>query len=161
MDKHKITFYNSQRKVKIEKDVKHAIEESVAAVLEDRGFPFNAMIEVTFVSNDRIRRYNKKYRQIDAPTDVLSFPMCDFDDEGNIVGLSLDEDGLFLGDIVISAQRAMEQAQEYGHSFLREITYLAVHSALHLLGYDHEDEKKRKIMRKKEEEILKNKGFVR
>ena len=90
-------------------------------------------ISVTFVSLEEIHELNREYRQVDSPTDVLSFPQFDDLDE-------LPEEGeIMLGDVVICSDRAKEQAEEFGHSFEREIIYLFVHSVLHLLGYDHMD----------------------
>jgi len=101
-------------------------------------------VSITFTDNESIRELNREYRDIDRATDVLSFPM---DDEG---------DDVVLGDIVISLERAKEQAIEYGHSLEREISFLCVHSTLHLLGYDHETgEEDEKEMFMKQEEILK------
>ncbi|MFS8541326.1 MAG: rRNA maturation RNase YbeY, partial [Tissierellales bacterium] len=104
-------------------------------------------ISLTFVDNDEIRELNKLYRGIDKETDVLSFPM----EEGEKIYC-----GNMLGDIVISAEKALEQSKEYGHSLLREIVYLAVHSMFHLLGYDHMTEEDKEIMRSKEKEVMRN-----
>ena len=116
------------------------------------------------MDNEEIRRLNKEFRQKDAATDVLSFPMLEFDKNGDIIDADYDvDDGeIVLGDIVISAERALSQAEEYGHSFLREVTFLVVHSMLHLLGYDHvasEEEETR--MRQKQTDILNQMGITR
>ena len=105
-------------------------------------------ISVTFVSLEEIHELNREYRQVDSPTDVLSFPQFDDLDE-------LPEEGeIMLGDVVICSDRAKEQAEEFGHSFEREIIYLFVHSVLHLLGYDHLDEgEQKRQMRSREEAI--------
>lgn len=103
-------------------------------------------------------------RGIDSATDVLSFPMCSFDGNGDIIDADFDFDGdvILLGDIVISAEKAREQSQSYGHSFLREIVFLTVHSMLHLLGYDHvNSEEEERIMFAKQEEILQSLGITR
>lgn len=112
----------------------------------------NCEISVTIVDNEEIHSINLKHRGIDRPTDVLSFPLIDFEKE------SLPDDGskIYLGDIIISIERAIEQAKEYGHSIDREIGFLTAHSMLHLLGYDHMVEEEEKIMFKKQEEILNN-----
>lgn len=103
-------------------------------------------VVITFVNNESIRQLNKKFRQIDRETDVLSFP--------------LDEEDA-LGDIIISIPRAKEQAQDYGHSFEREMAFLAVHGFLHLLGYDHHSEVEEKEMFSRQEAILTKCGLTR
>lgn len=116
-------------------------------------------LELLCVSEEEIRRLNAQQRGIDRVTDVLSFPSMD-DIKGERIlseehGDELDEEGrLFLGSVVICKKRAEEQAEEYGHSYLRELYYLAVHGALHCLGYDHESEEDKREMRRKEEEVL-------
>ena len=112
-------------------------------------------ISVTFVDMEEIHQLNRDFRQVDSPTDVLSFPQ--FDDLND-----LPEDGeIALGDVVICKEKAEEQAAEFGHSFEREIIYLFVHSVLHLLGYDHMDEDEKKIMRRREEEVMAELGITR
>ena len=112
-------------------------------------------ISVTFVDMEEIHQLNLDYRGVDSPTDVLSFPQ--FDDLND-----LPEDGeIALGDVVICKQKAEEQAEEFGHSFEREIMYLFVHSVLHLLGYDHMDEYENRIMRRREEEVMTELGITR
>ena len=112
-------------------------------------------ISVTFVPLEEIHELNREYRQVDSPTDVLSFPQFDDLDE-------LPEEGeIMLGDVVICSDRAKEQAEEFGHSFEREIIYLFVHSVLHLLGYDHMDEDEKRIMRRREEEVMERIGLKR
>lgn len=110
------------------------VRESIEGALGHMNFARDCELSVTFTDNEKIHLLNREYRNVDRPTDVLSFPMYSFSDgdlpvEGEIVS---------LGDIVISVERAKEQADEYGHSLRREIAFLAVHSVLHLLGYDHE-----------------------
>ena len=119
-------------------------------------------VEIEIVSADEIREVNKNERGVDKVTDVLSFPFLDAKN-GDITVSDEDfyEGYLSLGDIVISLERAKEQAEEYGHSFEREAGFLTCHSMLHLLGYDHIDEADRAIMRKKEEEILKKLKLTR
>lgn len=119
---------------------------------------------MTICDDEEIHRINKEQRDIDKPTDVLSFPMLFFDENGDIIDSDYDMDGDFviLGDIVISAERAMEQAEEYGHSFKREMAFLTVHSMLHLLGYDHvTSEEDEKVMFQRQEEILSKIGITR
>ena len=112
-------------------------------------------ISVTFTGLEEIHQLNRDYRQVDSPTDVLSFPQ--FDDLNDLP----EEGEIALGDVVICKEKAEEQAEEFGHSFEREIIYLFVHSVLHLLGYDHMDEDERKIMRRREEEVMGQLGISR
>ncbi|MPM83389.1 Endoribonuclease YbeY [bioreactor metagenome] len=116
-----------------------------------------------FVDNEEIREINKDMRNIDKVTDVLSFPMLEYENHKVFKDLyigykfeitDLNEGNLVLGDMALSLERALEQSEEYGHSYLREVCYLVVHSILHLLGYDHMEEQDKIVMRKREEEIL-------
>ncbi len=107
-------------------------------------------VNITLTDPKNIQNLNKQYRNIDKPTDVLSFPMFEKEELENLE----NENYYILGDIVISIERVKEQAIEYEHSFERELSYMVVHGFCHLLGYDHIDENDKKIMRKKEEEIL-------
>ncbi|AMA72360.1 MULTISPECIES: rRNA maturation RNase YbeY [Aneurinibacillus] len=113
-------------------------------------------VTVTFVGNERIHELNREYRGIDRPTDVLSFAMNETgEDEMEIfLGEDMEEMPNMLGDIIISVPKAKEQAEEYGHSFEREMGFLAVHGFLHLLGYDHETKEQEKEMFGRQEEIL-------
>ena len=113
-------------------------------------------ISVTFVDMNEIHELNREYRGVDRPTDVLSFPQ--FEDMDN----DIPEQGeICLGDVVICRDKAAEQAEEFGHSFEREIVYLFVHSILHLMGYDHMEEDEKKVMRSREEEIMGHLGIER
>ena len=137
--------------------LKMLVRRSVIAALEYEGFYNDAEVSVTFTDNEGIRRINSEFRGIDKPTDVLSFPLTDFEggDEP-----PMDEPFISLGDIVISLERAREQAEEFGHSFERECAFLCVHSMLHLLGYDHvgSDEEDAE-MRRRQSEILESMGL--
>lgn len=113
-------------------------------------------ISVTFVDLDEIHELNKQYRGVDKPTDVLSFPQFDDLEEEIPEGCEI-----CLGDVVICEQKAREQAEEFGHSFERELVYLFTHSVLHLLGYDHMEDDEKKAMREREEEIMKQIGLMR
>ncbi len=118
--------------------------------------PERCELSVTFVDLDEIHALNKEYRGVDRPTDVLSFPQFDYIEE------ELPEVGeICLGDVVICKDKAEEQAKEFGHSFEREIIYLFTHSVLHLLGYDHEEEEDKKLMRAREEEVMEHLGIRR
>ena len=129
-------------------------------------YPFDGQVTVTITDDEGIRKYNNEFRQIDQAPDVLSFPLNDF--YRSVPGEDMTElmDPITcevpLGDMIISVERAREQAKEYGHGMARECAYLTVHSMLHLLGYDHVDEAEEKAaMREKEEEILSVLGLSR
>ena len=154
----KVLISNEQNAVKIPSGLRILIRRSCNAVLNYEHFEGPAEISVTFVDNDRIHELNKQYRNKDMPTDVLSFPM------GENGQYDIDEDNgcKVLGDIVISMQRAMEQAELYGHSLQREVAYLTVHSMLHLIGYDHEGSGLEAVrMREREEAVLLQLGLPR
>ena len=129
--------------------------------------PYDA--EVNVLLTDGIRQINLDMRRIDSPTDVLSFPMCDFEIPGDFSGLedtpeeyfNPDTGELMLGDIVISVEKVKEQALKYGHSETRELAFLVAHSMLHLSGYDHMEEEERLQMEDMQREILERKGYRR
>lgn len=134
------------------------VRKCCARVLKNEGFERDAEVSVSFVTNEKIRDLNRDFRQIDRVTDVLSFPLG----ENGVYDKDPEKSAEMLGDIVISLQKAEEQAKEYGHSVEREIGWLATHSMLHLLGYDHERSKsEEKIMHRKEEEALSSLGLFR
>ncbi|MCC8159982.1 MAG: rRNA maturation RNase YbeY [Oscillospiraceae bacterium] len=154
---------NEQDKEELTSEIAKAIRDVCEAVLKEEECDFDAQISVTLVDNETIRQINKEQRNIDSATDVLSFPMLEFDSEGNADGeYDMDGDYVVLGDIVISMERAREQSEEYGHSFLRETAFLTAHSMLHLLGYDHIDDKEgEEIMCEKQEKVLTSLGITR
>lgn len=156
----KVYFSNAQKAVKITPEIKNLLRKAIKTALGYEKFPSDAEVSVSFVTNDEIHELNRTYRGVDRPTDVLSFPMLDGDaDEGDI---DIDSDSVVLGDIIISAEKAVEQAARYGHSVERELAFLAVHSTLHLLGYDHErSEEEEKDMFEKQEKILIAAGIPR
>ena len=149
--KHTIYITNEQKLIPVTPALRTLIKKAITGALKYEEIEDAAEVSVTLVDNARIHELNLEHRDVDRPTDVLSFPM--FEDEG------LDEDEalgeLILGDIVLSLERAKEQAEEFGHSLEREVCYLTVHSVLHLLGYDHLDEGPEKArMRAREEAVL-------
>ena len=148
-----ITFLsNEQEKMAPPEDIEHLIEICTAAALEEEGIDDTAEVSVTLVDNEGIRELNREHRDIDRETDVLSFPLGD--DDG--YEIDPDNDAIMLGDIVISLEKAAQQAEEYGHSYRREVAFLITHSLFHLLGYDHLDEGPMKAqMREHEEAIMK------
>lgn len=127
-------FSATERFPEIDYGVRMAVRRAVAATLRHENFPYPAQVSVTFTSPEKIRGLNARYRGIDRPTDVLSFPLYE---DGRFDSVECRE-GAVLGDIVISVPRACEQARELGHTLAHEIAFLSVHSTLHLLGYDHE-----------------------
>lgn len=154
-----ITFLsNEQEKLAPPEDIEHLIEICTAAALEEEGIDDTAEVSVTLVDNEGIRELNREHRDIDRETDVLSFPLGD--DDGYEV--DPDNDAIMLGDIVISLEKAAQQAEEYGHSYRREVAFLITHSLFHLLGYDHvNSEEKEKIMFGKQEKVLDKLGITR
>lgn len=156
----KIYFTNEQDKVKISFKIRSLIKKAVKEALTEEAFEYPAEISVSFVDNEKIHELNREYREKDRPTDVLSFPMWEKEELAD--GTALDGHAVTLGDIIISAEKARAQAEEYGHSIEREITFLSVHSTLHLLGYDHEISKEDEVyMNQKQEEVLTKIGLPR
>ncbi|MGE4284192.1 MAG: rRNA maturation RNase YbeY [Clostridia bacterium] len=155
-----ILIENNQELIVIDRNLESLISKSIKTVLEFEEFKKDVEVSVTLVNNEQIKEINKQYRAKNSVTDVLSFPMLNFDNNGNVVeeytagDYNLDDKLLVLGDIVLSLERAAEQAEEYGHSFEREIGFLTVHSMFHLLGYDHAEESDAQEMRDKEEQVL-------
>lgn len=140
------------------------LKEAILAALEEEGVEVPCIIEVCLTDDEGIHQTNLDMRGVDAPTDVLSFPMFDLKpgEKPQADWADPDTDKVLLGDMMISLERAKAQAEEYGHSVEREICYLAVHSVLHLLGYDHLDEgPQKRQMRGREEAILGKLGIVR
>ena len=137
-------------------------EEVAEAVLDYENCPYESQVELLLTDNEEIRRINQEFLEIDRPTDVLSFPMVDFGSPAEYDFLE-EDDSLFdpetgelmLGNIVISKEKVISQAEEYGHSVKREYAFLIAHSMLHLLGYDHMEEEERTVMERKQREILK------
>ena len=152
-----IYFSNDQDKVKITNPFALLIRHAAIAALEHENVGGQCELSITFTDDEGIHVLNKQYRSIDRPTDVLSFPLIDFEVEDKT-----DESYKVLGDIVISLERAAKQGDEFGHSMQHEAAFLCIHSVLHLLGYDHElseeddrimCEKQKKIIEKIEEEL--------
>lgn len=147
-----------------------ALHQALAQAAALSGAPDKAQADVAIVSDEQIHQLNREYRGVDRPTDVLSFPMIAYppgkaaEDIGwadYALDARPDTGEIMLGDIVISYPAALRQAQEYGHSTGRELTYLAVHGLLHLLGHDHEQEADKRRMRAREEEALRAAGLAR
>ena len=139
------------------KQTEASIKRAVENTLIHHNIDFDVEISVTITNNEEIKNINNEYRKIDAPTDVLSFPMYDFQEPAvfDEDELALEQGSVILGDIVLSVDKIRQQAEEYEHSFETELSYLVIHSTLHLLGYDHIEEDDKKIMREQEELIRK------
>ena len=146
----KLYIENEQDKIPYDEFYGDTVRRAVEGTLEYEGVSYSCEVSVTFVDNERIRELNSEYRNIDRETDVLSFPTGD------------TGEGVTLGDVVISLEKAKAQAEEYGHSLEREIAFLTVHSVLHLLGYDHETgEEDEKEMFRRQDEIMDKLGIER
>lgn len=157
-DKIKVAISDDQHIVKIPSGIRMLLRRCCHAVLQLEKFEGSAEISVRFVDNGVIRELNAQYRDTDRETDVLSFPLGE---NGNY-DLNPDNNAYMLGDIVISVEKAVQQAEEYGHSFNREMAFLTVHSMLHLLGYDHVNGGLEAVrMREKEETVLTQLGLKR
>ena len=127
----KVSIRNNQRKFKVTKDMRDLVRSAVKAALEYMDFPLKSEVSVMFTDDEEIHELNRLHRGVDRPTDVLSFPLFEYDENGDIIEDDLDfnpNGEMILGDIVISLETASRQAQEYGHSFEREIGFLTVHS---------------------------------
>lgn len=143
-----VVITDEQEKIVIPEDWTGKIDRVAEICLQEEEIDPKAEIGLMFVDNEQIQEMNRTYRDKDSATDVLSFPMYEADEAID------DEDEILLGDIVISLERAAEQAEEYGHSLEREVMYLLVHGLLHLAGYDHMEDDEKKEMRQREEELL-------
>ena len=154
-------YFEKEVPAQFDFDCETVAREVVEAVLDYENCPYEAEVSLTLTNNEEIHKINLEQRGIDAPTDVLSFPMTDYPNPGEFDFLEEADDcfnpetgELLLGDIVLSAERVKSQAEDYGHSELREYAFLIAHSMLHLLGYDHMEEEERVQMEAKQEEIL-------
>ena len=155
---HKVYITNRQKTVKIPSGLRILIRRSCNAVLELEKFKDSAEVSVTFVDNAEIAKLNAQYRKNGNPTDVLSFPLG----ENGKYDINQETGAVMLGDVVISMEKAVEQANLYGHSLQREVAFLTVHSMYHLLGYDHEAGGLEAVhMREKEEDALIKLGLPR
>ena len=146
-----VTLENNQEKVSIPEALEADLTKAMNVVAELEALSPQTEVDITLVDDAASHELNRTYRGIDRPTDVLSFALDEGEEEPEV-----DDDEIehLLGDVIISAPTAVRQGEEYGHGLEREMTYLAVHGMLHLLGYDHMEEKDKLIMRKREEEVL-------
>lgn len=147
-----INFENDQEKIALSEYMEKRLHDGLNAVAHLHGLDDMTEVDITIVDDEEIHILNREYRNVDRPTDVLSFAL-DEGEEDEPELIDGPEEHL-LGDIIISAETAQRQGEEFGHGLEREIVYLAVHGLLHLLGYDHMTDEDKKIMRAKEEEAL-------
>ena len=161
---------NRQEKIEVTDEFIGKLSEVIDFALKEEEVNIKCEISLLFVDNEEIKEINNETRGIDRETDVLSFPMFEYEDKKvfkeiykNYKFSPADFDGeeLVLGDIVLSLEKALEQSQEFNHSYEREASYLVVHSVLHLLGYDHMEEEEKSVMRGREEEILNKLNITR
>lgn len=149
--------------------VQDLLEKITGVVMEMEQCPYEVCINLLLTDNEGIRTYNREYREIDRPTDVLSFPNIPYEKEGDFSVVEQREADCFdpesgeliLGDIIISVDKVEEQAREYGHSELREFAFLTAHSLFHLCGYDHMEQKEAAVMEQKQEMALNRLGITR
>lgn len=150
-------------------DIEKTVKMVVEAALDEEKCPYEVEINVLLTDNNGIQEFNREYRGIDRETDVLSFPNVDYNEPANYENVELDQadyfnpdtEELMLGDIILSVDRVYEQAEQYGHSVLREFSFLVAHSMLHLLGYDHMVPEEASVMEEKQEAILTTLGITR
>ena len=155
--KTKVNITDKQKKIKLPTGTRLLIRKACIATLTEENFPYDAEIEVTLTDDETIRELNKNFRDTDRSTDVLSFPLG----ENGVYDTNPENGMKMLGDVVISVEHAVMQSELYGHSLEREISFLTVHSILHLLGYDHINSKlEETVMREKQDIILEELGLA-
>lgn len=161
--------YEEEVDVSFDFDCETLAKEVITFTLDHEDFPYESEVNLTLTDNEGIHEINKMYRDIDRPTDVLSFPMLSYETAGDFSKLEDDYDDNFnpdtgeimLGDIVISVDKVKEQAKSYGHSEKREYAFLIVHSMLHLFGYDHMTQEEAAVMEEKQKNILDEMNITR
>ncbi|MEG0721730.1 MAG: rRNA maturation RNase YbeY [Lachnospiraceae bacterium] len=161
-------YFEEEGDLNLPIECRNFAEQIILASLEYIHCPYEVEVNLLLTQDEEIQKMNKEFRDIDKETDVLSFPMIEYESPGNFTVLEDMEDvfepesgELLLGDIVISKNRVLAQAKEYGHGVKREYAFLIAHSMLHLFGYDHMEEKERLLMEQKQEEILEQLHIVR
>jgi len=161
---------NRQSKVEASEKLIKRLTEVIEFALKEEEVNIDCEVSLLFVDNNEIKEINNETRGIDRETDVLSFPMLEYENKKVFKNMykdykfsqcDFDGDELVLGDIVLSLEKALEQSKEFNHSYEREASYLVVHSVLHLLGYDHMEDEDKTIMRSREEEILNKLNIIR
>lgn len=162
-------YFDIEDDIEISERFKEVVTDTISGSLEFMKCPYDTEINVTFTNNEGIQVLNKEYRDIDKPTDVLSFPMAEFTTPGDfdtLIGEDIDNfnqdtEELIFGDIILNIDRIKSQAVDYNHSEIRELAFLVAHSMLHLAGYDHMEDDERVVMEELQEQILTMKGYTR
>ena len=162
-------FIEEEGEIRLPFDIKETAESVVSAALEVEQCPFEAEVNLLLTTDEEIHRMNLEFRQIDRPTDVLSFPMIEYGRPGDFSGIDEERDDIFnpesgellLGDIVISKNKVLSQAEQYGHEPKREYAFLIAHSMLHLFGYDHMEEEERHMMEERQRIIMQKVNILR
>lgn len=161
-------YFEEEGNLSLSLEAEKLAQEVAEAALDLLGCPYEAQVNLLLTTNEDIHKLNLEFRGIDRATDVLSFPMNDYEIPGDFSWLEDRDDAfdpesgeLLLGDIVISKEKVLSQAEEYGHSAKREFAFLIVHSVLHLCGYDHMEEEERLLMEEKQREILEKLKILR
>lgn len=163
------SYIENETKEELSFDMQETLSRIMETVMDMEKCPYETTVNLLLTDNDGIRTYNRDYRGIDKETDVLSFPNIEFETAGNFASAESceadcfdpDSGELILGDIILSVDRVLAQAMEYGHSVLREFAFLTAHSMFHLCGYDHMEEQEAAVMEAKQEEVLTKLGITR
>ncbi|MCM1122969.1 MAG: rRNA maturation RNase YbeY [Eubacterium sp.] len=163
------SYVENETEVEMPFDMQEILNKIMNEVMDMENCPYETTVNLLLTDNAGIREYNKNYRELDRETDVLSFPNIPFDREGDFARVETDAADYFdpdsgeliLGDIILSADRILSQAEEYGHSVLREFAFLTAHSMFHLCGYDHMEERDAAVMERKQEAVLAKLGITR
>lgn len=158
-----------ETEIKLDIPYEDIIQAVVNEAVDYEKCPYETEVNVILTDNNAIQEINKEYREVDSPTDVLSFPMIDYEVPSDFTGIedsvedyfNPDSGELILGDIIISVEKVMEQAEKYGHSITRELAFLTAHSMMHLFGYDHMQEEEAHIMEAKQNAVLNNINITR
>ena len=162
-----------EAKEKLDLDYEKIITDVVNEAVDYEKCPYEVEVNVTLTDNEAIHKINNEFRQVDSATDVLSFPMIDYETPSDFDSLEEEFDTntedyfnpdtgeLMLGDIVVSVEKVLEQAEKYGHTPTRELAFLVAHSMMHLFGYDHMTEDESRVMEAKQREVLDNLGITR
>lgn len=162
-------FFEHDSGVSVPEKYEMIVEDVISASISFVNCPFACEVNVIFTDNAGIQEINREYRNIDAPTDVLSFPLIEYEHPADFTDIAAhsadcinqDTGELILGDIILNVDRIASQAEEYGHTRRRETAFLTAHSMLHLFGYDHIDDSERTQMEALQEQILNQKGYTR
>jgi len=161
-------YFEEEGELTLDIECEEVAKKVIEAALDYVGCPYEAEVNLMLTMNEQIHETNLEFRGIDRPTDVLSFPMLDYEVPGEFDFLEdrpecfdPETGELALGDIMISKEKVVEQAKEYGHSVLREYAFLIAHSMLHLSGYDHMEEEERMVMEQKQKEIMERLNILR